>query len=72
MDSEWEHMRYNWDYELGWRSYRMLRPGRGMWHDVRRRLPYYWSDFKDGLNYRTAAATVRIYFVKYCTHILSV
>ena len=36
-----------------------------MYWDVRRRLPYYWSDIKDGFNYRTFAATVRIYFVKY-------
>lgn len=43
----------------------MLRPGRGMWYDVKRRLPYYWSDIKDGINYRTFAATIRIFFVKY-------
>jgi len=55
---------YSWDGLHGWKSYRMLRPGRGMYHDVRRRLPYYWSDFRDGFNYRTFAATIRIYFVK--------
>lgn len=55
---------YRWDAN-GWRSYRMLRPGRGMWYDVKRRLPYYWSDIKDGINYRTFAATIRIFFVKY-------
>lgn len=43
----------------------MLRPGRGMYWDVRRRLPYYWSDITDGFNYRTFAGTIRIYFVKY-------
>ena len=43
----------------------MLRPGRGMYWDVRRRLPYYMSDIKDGCNYRTIAGTIRIYFVKY-------
>jgi hypothetical protein len=31
-----------------------------MVHDVRRRLPYYWSDIRDGFNYRTFAATVRM------------
>lgn len=56
---------YSWEGLRGWRSYRMLRPGRGMFYDVKRRLPYYWSDWLDGLNYRTFAATVRIYFVKY-------
>jgi hypothetical protein len=43
----------------------MLRPGRGMYYDVKRRLPYYWSDIRDAFNYRTFAATVRMYFVKY-------
>jgi len=56
---------YTWDGTRGWRSYRMLRPGRGMWYDVKRRMPYYWSDIKDGFNYRTFAATIRIFFVKY-------
>lgn len=42
----------------------MLQPGRGMYYDVKRRLPYYWSDIKDGFTYRTVAATVRMYFVK--------
>jgi hypothetical protein len=34
-----------------------------MYHDVRRRIPYYWSDITDGLNYRTFAGTIRIFFV---------
>lgn len=42
---------------------RLTRPGRGMYHDVRRRLPYYLSDIRDGFNYRTLAGTIRIYFV---------
>ncbi|KAK5002935.1 hypothetical protein LTR28_010802, partial [Elasticomyces elasticus] len=54
---------YTWDGVSGWKSYRMLRPGRGMYYDVRRRLPFYWSDITDGFNYRTFAATVRMYFV---------
>lgn len=56
---------YQWEGLTGWKSYRMLRPGRGMYWDVRRRLPYYWSDITDGFNYRTFAGTIRIYFVKY-------
>ena len=55
---------YDFDNEVGWRSYRVLRPGRGMYHDVKRRLPYYWSDVTDALTYRTFASTVRIFFVK--------
>ncbi|KAH9845499.1 putative transporter [Teratosphaeria destructans] len=54
---------YSWDNLSGWKSYRTLRPLRGMYWDVRRRLPYYWSDITDGFTYRTFAATVRIFFV---------
>ena len=54
---------YTWDNETGWKAYRSARPFRGMYHDVRRRLPFYWSDLVDGLNYRTMAGTVRIFFV---------
>nr|OQO20978.1 hypothetical protein B0A51_09667 [Rachicladosporium sp. CCFEE 5018] len=54
---------YNWDNLQGWRSYRTARPFRGIYFDIRRRLPYYWSDIKDGFNYRTFAGTIRIFFV---------
>lgn len=54
---------YTWEGLTGWKSYRTLRPFRGMYWDVRRRLPYYWSDIVDGFNYRTCAGTVRIFFV---------
>ena len=54
---------YRWDNLHGWKSYRLLRPFRGIYHDIKRRAPYYWSDWVDGLNYRTMAATVRITFV---------
>lgn len=54
---------YTWDGLTGWKSYRTLRPFRGMYYDVKRRLPFYWSDWVDGLNYRTLAGTVRIFFV---------
>lgn len=35
-----------------------------MYHDVRRRLPYYWSDITDAFTHRTIASTIRMYFVK--------
>ncbi|KAG9678433.1 hypothetical protein KCU99_g1260, partial [Aureobasidium melanogenum] len=54
---------YTWEGTTGWRQYRMLRPGRGMYYDIKRRLPYYWSDISDAVTYRTFAATVRMYFV---------
>uniref|UniRef100_A0A060T778 ARAD1C19030p n=1 Tax=Blastobotrys adeninivorans TaxID=409370 RepID=A0A060T778_BLAAD len=38
------------------------RPGRGVYHDVKARLPYYVSDWTDGLNYRVVPATVFMYF----------
>nr|POE60976.1 putative transporter [Quercus suber] len=54
---------YTWEGLTGWRSYRSFRPFRGMYWDIRRRLPWYWSDIKDGWSYRTFAATIRIFFV---------
>lgn len=55
---------YGYDGLTGWRSYRVLRPGRGIYHDIRRRLPYYPSDLRDALTYRTAVSIIRMYFVK--------
>ncbi|KAM3551314.1 hypothetical protein MY1884_007786 [Beauveria asiatica] len=54
---------YSYDTASGWRRWRVLRPGRGMYHDVKRRIPYYWSDITDAFIYRTIASTVRMYFV---------
>jgi boron transporter len=54
---------YTWEGTTGWKSWRCLRPCRGMYYDVKRRLPYYWSDIVDGFNYRTFAGTIRIFFV---------
>ncbi|RAL03312.1 anion exchange family protein [Aspergillus ibericus CBS 121593] len=54
---------YTYDNLTGWRRLRPLRLFRGMYHDVRRRLPYYWSDIRDALTYRTIASTIRMYFV---------
>jgi hypothetical protein len=55
---------YTFDNRAGWRRYRLLQPGRGMYHDVKRRLPYYWSDITDAWTYRVVASTVRMYLVK--------
>ncbi|KAF3020289.1 hypothetical protein E8E14_013347 [Neopestalotiopsis sp. 37M] len=54
---------YTYENVKGWRRHRILRPCRGMYHDVRRRLPYYWSDITDAFTYRTIASTIRMYFV---------
>ena len=62
--SSYDHT-YGYDGVTGWRSYRVLRPGRGIYHDVKRRLPYYYSDLTDALTYRTATSVIRMYFVKY-------
>ncbi|KAH8882750.1 hypothetical protein GQ53DRAFT_883900 [Thozetella sp. PMI_491] len=35
---------------------------RGMINDIRRRAPYYWSDWTDAWNYRVVPATVYMYF----------
>ncbi|KAL8754808.1 MAG: hypothetical protein Q9199_004079 [Rusavskia elegans] len=52
----------------GWRSYRILRPGRGMYHDIRRRLPFYKTDLTNALTYRTSASIIRMHFVKHPWH----
>jgi boron transporter len=38
---------------------------RGMINDIKRRAPYYWSDWKDAWDYRVVPATVYMYFAKY-------
>lgn len=42
-----------------------IRLFRGMINDVRRRAPYYWSDWVDAWDYRVIPATVYMYFAKY-------
>ncbi|CAO2653136.1 Nn.00g025470.m01.CDS01 [Neocucurbitaria sp. VM-36] len=54
---------YTFQGKNGWQRWRILQPGRGMYHDVKRRLPYYSSDITDALTYRAFASTVRMYFV---------
>lgn len=36
-----------------------------MVNDVKRRAPYYWSDWTDAWDYRVVPATVYMYFAKY-------
>ncbi|KLJ10673.1 hypothetical protein EMPG_13947 [Blastomyces silverae] len=57
------HDAYNYDNLKGWRRFRPMRPGWGMYHDIRRRLPYYKSDITDAFTYRTVASIIRMYFV---------
>ena len=38
---------------------------RGMVNDIRRRAPYFWSDWRDAWDYRVVPATVYMYFAKY-------
>ena len=42
-----------------------IRFFRGMVNDVKRRVPYYWSDWIDAWDYRIVPATVYMYFAKY-------
>jgi hypothetical protein len=42
-----------------------IRLFRGMIQDVKRRAPYYWSDWTDAWDYRIVPATVYMYFAKY-------
>jgi hypothetical protein len=55
---------YTYEGRKGWKSLRALNLFRGMYHDVCRRLPYYWSDIADAWTYRVVASTIRMYFVK--------
>jgi len=41
-----------------------IRLFRGMINDVRRRAPFYWSDWVDAWDYRVVPATVYMYFAK--------
>ena len=41
-----------------------------MINDIRRRAPYYGSDWKDAWDYRVIPATIYIYFAKYGPHIM--
>lgn len=36
-----------------------------MVNDVKRRAPYYWSDWTDAWDYRVVPATIYMYFAKY-------
>lgn len=45
-------------------SWWKIHPFRGMIKDVRRRLPYYVSDWTDAWDYRVVPATVYMYFAK--------
>jgi hypothetical protein len=42
-----------------------VHPFRGMWKDIRRRAPYYLSDWTDAWTYRVIPSTVDMYFKKY-------
>jgi hypothetical protein len=41
-----------------------VRYFRGMVNDIKRRAPFYWSDWKDAWDYRVVPATVYMYFAK--------
>jgi hypothetical protein len=41
-----------------------------MANDIRRRAPFYWSDWTDAWDYRVVPATVYMYFAKYGPQIM--
>lgn len=47
------------------RKWWKIRLFRGMVNDLRRRAPFYLSDWKDAWDYRVVPATVYMYFAKY-------
>jgi HCO3- transporter family len=42
-----------------------IHPFRGMWKDIRRRAPYYLSDWTDAWTYRVIPSTFDMYFKKF-------
>lgn len=42
-----------------------VRLFKGMIDDVKRRAPFYWTDWRDAWDYRVIPATVYMYFAKY-------
>ena len=48
-----------------------IHPFRGMINDIRRRVPYYGSDWLDAWDYRVVPATVYMYFAKYVDQLTS-
>lgn len=42
-----------------------IRLFRGMINDIKRRAPFYWSDWTDVWDYRVVPATIYMYFAKY-------
>ncbi|KAL8906211.1 MAG: hypothetical protein Q9207_002179 [Kuettlingeria erythrocarpa] len=49
------------DSKMTWWKIKLFE---GMTNDVKRRSPYYWSDWKDAWDYRVVPATVYMYFAK--------
>jgi hypothetical protein len=49
------------DRDEAWWKIHMFR---GMINDLRRRFPFYWSDWADAWDYRVVPATVYMYFAK--------
>lgn len=47
------------------RKWWRIRLFRGMINDVKRRAPFYWSDWTEAWDYRVVPATVYMYFAKY-------
>ena len=46
-----------------------IRWFKGVTDDIKRRAPYYWSDWRDAWDYRVIPATVYMYFAKYAQSI---
>lgn len=44
------------------RHYRIPPPGIGIWLDVKDRIPYYWSDWRDSWDYRVIPAVLDTFF----------
>ena len=47
-----------------WSKFWRINLFEGMKNDVKRRAPFYWSDWRDAWNYRVVPASVYMYFAK--------
>lgn len=47
-----------------WSKFWRINFFEGMKNDVKRRAQFYWTDWRDGWNYRVVPATVYMYFAK--------
>ncbi|CCH58329.1 hypothetical protein TBLA_0A05360 [Henningerozyma blattae CBS 6284] len=56
--------RWKWKWKWKWNNNNKQIPviGKGIWLDIQDRLPYYWSDWTDSVDYRVIPSVIETYF----------